>query len=291
MYPQQFQYYEPKSVKEASDLLKKFSGESKVLAGGMSLIPVLKLRISGFEHIIDISSIEGLSYIEEKNNSIEIGSLTTHADVGSSELILNKAPLMTETALHIGDPQVRNMGTIGGSLCHADPSGDWGAALIAMRGSVTASNSRGSRDITSDEFFLDSFITSLEEDEILSAVKIPIYGQNSSGSYVKLERRAGDFAVLGVAAQLSLDSEGVCTYVGVGLTALGATNIRSVSAEEVLKGQKVTSDLISDAANASRNDMDPLDDLIRGSVEYRTDVGGTYVKRALMSAFGKIGGS
>ncbi len=291
MYPRQFQYYQPKSVEEASDLLKKFSGESKVLAGGMSLIPVLKLRISGFENIIDISSIDGLSYIKEDGNALAIGALTTHGEIEASELVQKKAPLLSETASHIGDPQVRNIGTIGGGLSHADPSGDWGAAMIAMRGTLTAANSSGTREISIDEFFLDSFITALEEDEILSVVKVPLYGQRSSGSYVKLERRAGDFAVLGAAAQIGVDSDGVCTYAGIGLTALGETNIRAVAAEEVLVGNRLTPDLISEAAKASRSDMDPMDDLIRGSAEYRVDVGGTYVGRAISAAVKKIGGS
>lgn len=290
MYPAQFQYYTPKNIGEASELLRKHSGESKVLAGGMSLIPVLKLRLTRFEHIVDISGIKGLADIFEEKGHIRIGALATHGEVEASGLIRKKAFLMSETASHIGDEQVRNMGTIGGGLCHADPSGDWGSALIAMRGTVQVSSSDGSREIRADDFFVDSFTPALGEDEILSSVTIPVYGERSSGTYAKLERRAGDFAVLGAAVQLKVDEQDVCKYVGIGLTSLGMTNIRSESAEKALIGKELTPESIADAAESSRDDMDPLDDAIRGSAEYKKEVGSEYVKRALLEAMNRLRG-
>lgn len=290
MYPAQFSYHAPKNMKEALALLREHQGESKILAGGMSLVPVLKLRLTRFEHLVDISGIEGLSSIHDEGKSLRIGAMTTHAEIEHSSVVREKAPLISETASHIGDPQVRNMGTIGGGLCHADPSGDWGSALIAMRGLVHVSGETGDREIQSDDFFEDSFTPSIGEDEILTSVKVPVYGERSSGIYLKLERRAGDFAVLGVAAQLVLDANDTCKYVGIGLTSLGMTNIRASRTEKAISGKRITAELVADAAEEARGDMDPLDDIIRGGAEYKKDVGVSYIRRALMATISKING-
>jgi carbon-monoxide dehydrogenase medium subunit len=289
MIPRSFQYVAPKTIKEAITLLKKYGDEGKILAGGMSLIPVMKLRLASPSCIIDINGISELEYIRESRGKILIGALTRHNTVETSKLIRQKAYLMTETASWIGDNQVRNMGTIGGSLVHSDPSGDWGATILAMRGEIKVRDAKKERMIKADDFFVDTFTSAIKPKEILTEVRIPILPR-SGGAYMKLERKAGDFATVGVAVQLALDADGACKYIGIGLTALGPTNVRSKKAEAVLLGKEISERVIEEAAEAASEDSQPTNDPLRGSAEYKKEMTKVYTKRALMLALSRAKG-
>lgn len=281
MVPRKFEYFAPTSVKDATSLLKKYGSDAKVLSGGMSLIPVMKLRLGSPAYIVDLNRIPGLDYIKPLEGRLLIGALARHYSIESSKVVRDKVPLLSETAGWIGDPQVRNMGTIGGSLSHCDPSGDWGAAILALRGSVKVRGPTKERTIPIDDFLVDTFTSALREDEILTEVSVPIPPARSGGAYVKLERRSGDFATAAVAVQISLDAKGVCTYAGIGLTALGNKNLRASKAEAKLLGKPLTADAISAASEAAASDAEPMSDPLRGSAEYKRDMATVYTKRGL----------
>lgn len=219
MIPRNFQYFAPTTVNEATRLLKKYGSPAKVLAGGMSLIPIMKLRLASPRYIIDINGLSGLEYVKEVAGRLLIGALTRHRAFETSKLVKKKVPLLAETASWIGDPQVRNTGTIGGALSHSDPSGDWGATILALRGEMKVKGPSKERVIRSDDFFVDTFASALKSNELLTEIRISTPPAKSGGAYMKMERKAGDFATVGVATQISLDSKGACSYVGIGLTA------------------------------------------------------------------------
>jgi aerobic carbon-monoxide dehydrogenase medium subunit len=208
MLPRSFQYFAPTTVEQVTGFLKEHEGDVKILAGGMSLIPLMKLRLASPGYIVDINRVKELEYIEESEDgkALLIGSLTRHYALESSALTKKMVPLLSEVAGSIGDPQVRNLGTIGGALAHSDPSGDWGAAILALRGSVSVLGASGERSISIDDFLVDTFTTALREGELITRVSVPIPREGrSGGAYLKLERKAGDFATAGVAAQLVLE--------------------------------------------------------------------------------------
>lgn len=293
MLPRRFNYFAPASVEEATALLREHAGDAKVLAGGMSLIPLMKLRLASPGFLVDINRVKGLEYITESEDgaSLLVGSLTRHHALESSPLVRRRVPLLSEAAGLIGDPQVRNMGTIGGTLAHCDPSGDMGAAILALRGTVEATGPSGKRAIPIDEFLLDTFTTSLKEDELVTRVSIPLPKGKSGGAYLKLERKAGDFAAVGVAAQLALDDGGVCTYAGIGLTALGPKNLRASNGEAALLGKRVTKESIAEAAAAAAKESSPTDDPIRGSARYKREMAEVFTRRALEKALSRARGS
>jgi carbon-monoxide dehydrogenase medium subunit len=287
MLPRSFQYFAPTSVEEAAALLKEHQGDAKILAGGMSLIPLIKLRLASPGHIVDLNRVKGLEYINESDDgrSLLIGSLTRHHALESSPLVRKRAPLLSETAASIGDPQVRNLGTIGGALAHSDPSGDWGASILAMRGTVKVLGPSGERTISIDDFLVDTFTTALREDELITQVEVPLPLEGGSGgAYLRLERRAGDFATVGVAAQLTFEGEADgnhCTYAGIGLTAVGAKNLRASEAEKRLVGRKLTKEVIAEASAAAAKECAPTDDPLRGSAKYKREMAGLFTRRAL----------
>lgn len=285
MHPRSFEYFSPTSVGEVVRMLGEHPGEAKVLAGGMSLIPLMKLRLASPAYLIDINRVEGLDYVEEGDGgrSLRIGALTRHHALESSPLVQSRAPLLSEAAGLIGDPQVRNRGTIGGSLAHSDPSGDLGAAITAMRGTVTAVGGSGERDIPIDQFLVDTFTTSLKEDELVTRVSVPVY-ERGGAAYLKLERKAGDFATVGVAVQVAIEERkdgAYFTYAGIGLTAAGPRSLRASRAEGALVGSKVTKEAISQAAAAAAAESSPTDDPLRGSGKYKREMAGLYTRRAL----------
>jgi aerobic carbon-monoxide dehydrogenase medium subunit len=286
LLPRSFEYHAPHSTKEAIDLLSKLGSETKILAGGMSLIPMMKLRLASPEHVIDINGIRELEYVREDSGSLLIGSLTRHHTLESSNLVQQRVPLLSETATQIGDPQVRNLGTIGGSLAHCDPSGDLGAAILALRGELTILGAKGERRLKIDDFQLDMFSSALEAQEILTQVSVPVPGRRSGHSYKKLERKAGDFATAGVAVQISLDERGVFQSAGIGLTALGPTNLRARKAEGALLGKEPSDKLIAEAAAAAADEAEPSNDPLRGSAEYKRDMARVLAQRALRAAVG-----
>jgi aerobic carbon-monoxide dehydrogenase medium subunit len=287
MLPRSFQYFAPTAVEEVAGLLKEHEGDVKILAGGMSLIPLMKLRLASPGYIVDINRVKGLEYIEESEDgkTLLIGSLTRHHALESSALVKKRAPLLSEAAGSIGDPQVRNLGTIGGALAHSDPSGDWGAAILALRGEVAVLGPSGERSIPIDDFLVDTFTTALKEGELITHVSVPIPPEEGSGgAYLKLERKAGDFATAGVAAQLVLENRkdgGHCTYAGIGLTALGPKNLRASNAEARLVGRRLTKEVISEAASAAAAECAPTDDPLRGSAKYKREMAGLFTRRAL----------
>ncbi len=291
MLPRNFQYFSPRTVEEATAILEEHRGGAKVLAGGMSLIPLMKLRLASPECVVDINHVDGLEYIEESTDggSLLIGSLARHHALESSPVVRRRAPLLSEAAGQVGDPQVRNLGTIGGTLAHCDPSGDMGAAVLALRGVVdVVGPAGGRRSIPIDDLLVDTFTTSLREDELITRISIPLPRKGrGGGAYLKLERKAGDFATVGVAAQLTIDDKtdgGLCTYAGIGLTALGPKNLRANKAEECLVGRKVTAEAIKEAASAAAKECSPTDDPLRGSAGYKREMAEVFTRRALERA-------
>jgi aerobic carbon-monoxide dehydrogenase medium subunit len=289
MLPRSFQYFVPRTVDEVTSFLKDHPGEAKILAGGMSLVPLMKLRLASPAYLVDINRLKGLEYIEESEDggALLIGSLTRHHSLESSALAKEKVPLLAEAAACIGDPQVRNFGTIGGALAHSDPSGDWGATILALRGEVRVIGLSGERSVPIDDFLLDTFTTTLKEDELITRVSVPIPREGSGGAYLKLERKAGDFATVGVAAQVTVEERrdgSYCTCAGIGLTALGPKNLRASKAEELLVGRKLTEESMLEAAKAAEKECSPADDPLRGSAKYKREMAGLFTRRALALA-------
>jgi aerobic carbon-monoxide dehydrogenase medium subunit len=279
--PRSFEYFDPSSVEETLELLHKHGSDAKVLAGGQSLIPIMKLRLASPSYIVDLNRIPGLDYILEDRGKMLIGALVRHRQIVNSELIKKKIPIMTETAELIGDSQVRNLGTLVGSLVHCDPGGDWGSTMIALRATIKVAGQNGARVIKIDDFFEGTFQSAIGSDELVTEVEVPIPKEREGGAYMKFERKAGDFASVGVACQLSFDRSGICTYAGIGLTAAAPTNIRAKKAEDALLGKKISGDDSSRAAKEASEIATPVSDPIRGSAEYKKAMVELFTRRAI----------
>lgn len=288
MIPQAFNYEAPTTLEGAIALLQKYGSDAKIMSGGHSLIPMMKLRLATPEHVIDISGIKGMEYIHEEGGYLKIGALTKEVALEESKLIHSKYPLITDATKMIADPSVRNLATVGGNLAHGDAANDHPAVMLALRASVLASGPNGDREISIDDFFLGFFTTALEPDEILTEIRIPIPPARSGGAYLKMERKVGDYATAGVAVQLSLDASGRCHQIGIALTNVSAASMRSTRAEEALRGQTLSDDLIQKAATMAAQDCDPNADL-RGSVAYKRSIVKTLVTRAIHSAVERAG--
>jgi carbon-monoxide dehydrogenase medium subunit len=286
MYPAQFDYHAPASVREALSLLGRLKDDAKLLAGGHSLIPMMKLRLAQPKHLIDLRKIPGLSGIKENKGGIAIGALTTHYQVESSSLLKQKCPLLPETAGGIGDPQVRNMGTIGGSLAHADPAADYPAAVMALGAELVAQGRKGKRTIKADDFFKGLLTTALQPDEILIEILIPSWPAGTGMSYTKFPHPASRFAVVGVAAVVTLDAKGACSKAGVGITGAGTKVVRAKGVEAALKGKLLDAKTIQAAAEKAPDGVDVQADL-QGSVEYKTHLLKVYCRRALETALSR----
>jgi len=283
MIPRSFEYYAPATAEEAIGLLQQLGPEAKILSGGMSLIPLMRLRLAAPRQVIDINRITGLAEIEETDGFLTIGALTREAELEASELVRAKYPILAATAAVIGDPLVRNRATVGGNLAHADPANDHPATMLALGAEVVATGPTGERRIPITSFFTGFFATALAPDEILTAIRVPIPPPRSGGAYVKLERKVGDFATAGVAAQLTLGGEDVCEQVRIGLTNVGSIPIEARQAEEVLRGKRPEPEVIRQAAQLAAEASDPSTDL-RGSVEYKRDLVRVLTVRALHRA-------
>jgi len=279
MIPAAFDYIVPKTLPEATAELVKHGGEAKVLAGGHSLIPLMKLRLSTPSFLVDIGRIRDLSYIREEDGHVAIGALTTHHDIEFSELLKNKLPLLTSAASQIGDPQVRNRGTIGGAAAHADPFSDFPACLLALDAEFTAVGPRGERSIAARDFFVDTFTSSLEPNEILREIRIPTPPPGSRGTYLKFSRRSQDWAIVAVAAQVRVTGHEV-TQVAVGLTGMGSRPIRASGVEQALRGKAGHDDELRAAAERAVDGTDPQQDL-NGSPDYRRHLAQVLTRRAL----------
>ena len=284
MIPQQFEYSAPKTLDEALGLLAE---GAKPLAGGMSLIPMMKLRLAAPEHLVDLGRIKDLSYIREQGGALHIGATATHHDVESSPLVRGKCPLLADTASHIGDVQVRNMGTIGGSVAHADPAADYPAALQALEAKIVLKGAKSERAVAADEFFVDMFTTALEPGEIVREVIVPVDGEGTGTSYQKVIQPASGFALVGIAVRVRR-SGGKITLVRIGVTGLANRAFRATEAEKALEGRSGTPAEIQAVAALVGQGVDANSDL-HASAEYRMHLATVYAARALAVALGRIG--
>ena len=287
MYPGRFAYFAPRSLEEALSTLDRYGDEARVLAGGQSLIPLMKLRLAEPAALVDVNRVEGLDGLSEAEGYLRIGALARHRTCERSELLRRRYRVLADTAPLVSDPIVRNLGTVGGSLAHADPQGDWGSALLAAGAEAVARSSVGSRSIPLAEFFQGPFTTALEPNEILESVRVPAPPGRSGGAYLKLERKVGDFATVGVAVHLSFD-DGVVGRAGIALTAVGPTNLTAPAAERALAGAELTDEAIAEAARLAAEAADPRDDL-RGSADYKRGVVRVFTERALRRAAAAAG--
>jgi carbon-monoxide dehydrogenase medium subunit len=281
MYPAPFRYEAPKSLDEALDLMRAYGDEAKVLAGGQSLIPMVKLRFATPELLVDINGLPDLGYHEVHDGALEVGALCRHVDLEYSTG-LDLWPLVASAAPLIADPIVRNRGTLVGSVCHADPQGDWASVLLALNGAVVAVGPAGRRVVPATEFVTGPFQNALLPGEIAVAVRLPAPTGAPFGRYLKLERRVGDFATVGVAVALETAGSTVIT-AGVALTGVGANNIKAVAAEQVLAGSALEPDVVEEAARLAAEAAQPRTDH-RGSADYKRHVVRTFVTRALESS-------
>jgi carbon-monoxide dehydrogenase medium subunit len=289
MIPRSFEYHSPRTLDEAIDLLKKLGPEAKLLSGGQSLIPMMKLRLVSPEHIVDINRIPGLNYISETDGHLRIGALTREHELESSDVVKTKFPIISDTAKVIADPLVRSQATVCGNLAHGDPANDHPATMLALGATVVATGPHGQREIAVADFFPALFTTALEPEEILTEIKIPLPPPRSGGAYLKLERKVGDYATAGVAVQISLDDAGACTRAGVGLTNVGMTPIKAKQTEAFLNGKQLDDVTIKQAAELAASESQPMDD-IRGSAEYKRDLVRVLTARALNAAIGRAKG-
>lgn len=282
MYPAQFDYHTPGSIKEALDLLGKHKDDAKLLAGGHSLLPAMKFRLARPAHIVDLRKVPGLSGVKEDGGTLVIGAMTTHYAVESSAVVKSKCGVLAQTAAMIGDPMVRNMGTIGGSLAHADPAADYPATAIAVGAELVAEGPKGKRTIKVDDFFKGLMTTAVGADEILTEVRVPALAANQSAAYMKFPHPASRFAVVGVAAVLTIDG-GKCTKASIGITGAGTHAVRAKGVEAVLTGKALDAASIAAAADKAPDGVDVQADL-QGSVDYKKHLLKVFAKRAIEAA-------
>jgi carbon-monoxide dehydrogenase medium subunit len=282
MYPPSFEYFAPTTLEEAVSILERFGDEGKVLAGGQSLIPLLKLRFAAPRALVDINRIEGLDVIAEEPGGLRIGGRVRHRACERSSLLRGRYQALGDAAPQISDPLVRNLGTVGGSLAHADPQGDWGSVMLAMGASVEVQGPRGSRSIPIADFFQGPFTTALAPAEIVTSLLVPDPGERAGGAYLKLERKVGDFATVGVAVHLALEDGRVKT-AGIGLTAVGPTNLKARDAEQALLGRQLDEEAIREAAELAARAAEPKSDL-RGSADYKRHIVRVFTEDGLRRA-------
>ena len=288
MIPPQFDYHAPGTLDEALGLLGSLD-DPKVMSGGQSLLPMLKLRLASPANIVDIGRIPGLDTLAEEDGFLRIGALVTETQLEQSAVVAERYPILLDTAKVIADPLVRNRATICGNIAHGDPANDHPATMLALGAQVVATGPDGARTIDVGEFFFGLFMTALGEDEILTEIRIPAPAANSGGAYVKLERKVGDYAVAGSAVQLALAGDGTVASAGIGLTNLGIAPIRATAAEEALTGQAPSDDAIAAAAQAAADATEPIPDR-RGSIEYKQNMARVLTARAIRKALARAGG-
>lgn len=282
MYPAAFEYHAPTSVNDALGLLGRLE-DAKLLAGGHSLIPMMKLRLAQPKHLIDLGKVPGLTGIKEDGATLVIGAMTTHWDVESSKVLRAKCPILSETAAVIGDPQVRNLGTIGGSLAHADPAADLPATIIALGAELVCQGPKGRRTVKADDWFQGLMQTALREDEVLVEIRVPALAKGTGGAYMKFPHPASRFAVVGVAGVVTLDAKGICAKASVGVTGAGTKAVRAKGVEAALTGKKLDASTIEAAAQKAADGVDVQADL-QGSVEYKSHLCRVFAKRVITEA-------
>ena len=286
MIPPQFEYFAPETLDEAISLLDDLGPEASVLAGGQSLIPLMKLQLALPAYVVDINRIAGLADITDDDCCLRIGSLTRESDLDRSEAVQTKYPILHDTTSVIADPLVRNMATVGGNLAHGDPANDHPATMLALGAEVIAVGSGGKRVIPVSDFFEGPLATALEQGEILTEIRVPAQPEGSGGAYLKLERKVGDYATAGVAAVITV-SDGVCQQAGIGLTNAGPIPVKASSAESFLVGKKLDDETIREAARLASEEAQPSADL-RGSEEYKRDMVRVIAGRALRMALDRV---
>jgi len=282
MLPSRFEYHRAETLDEALSLLAEHGDDAKVLAGGQSLIPMMKLRFAYPGHLVDVNRIPGLDGIEETDDTLTIGALVRHRALASSELLRARYPTVAAAAPQIADPLVRNLGTIGGSIAHADPAGDLASVMLALGASVVLRSSGGERIVPISEFLVDTFTTSIEPDEMLTQIRVPAAPPRSGGTYLKLERKVGDWATVGVAVSLTL-SNGSIGRAGIALTGVDLKNLQATEAEASLAGAEPTDDAFEQAGRLAAAAANPVSD-VRGPAEYKRHVIEVFVRRGLAQA-------
>lgn len=282
-----FEHHRPSTVAEAVSLLESLE-EPTILAGGQSLVPMLRFRLAVPEAVIDINGIDDLAYLEERDGFLRIGALARHADVEHSSLIADRYGSFADCAPLVADPQIRNRGTIAGSVAQADPKGDWGSVLLAHDGVVVASGPDGERTIPADEFFLLPYDTSLEANELITELRVPMPAEREGSAYHKLKRKVGDYAMTGVAARLVLDDDGRIETAGIGMTAVDITNARAPSAEDRLEGARPSAESFAEAGALAAEDANPESDE-HGDASYKENMVRVLAQRALGDAAERAG--
>jgi aerobic carbon-monoxide dehydrogenase medium subunit len=283
MYPAGFDYLAPTTVDEVLAVLAERGDEAKVLAGGQSLIPMMKLRFAFPETLVDINRVPGLDFLEEADGHLRVGALVRHNDVVASDVVERANHTMAAAAPWIADPIVRNLGTVGGSVAHADPLGDWASVMLACGADVVARSTAGERVIPMADFISGPFTTALEPTELLTELRVPKYVGRGGGTYLKLERKVGDYATVGVAIHLDLDEGGTVSTAGIALTSVASHNIEAVEAEQVLVGETPSEALFAEAADLAASAAEPRDD-VRGTVEYKREIVRVFTRRGLNRA-------
>lgn len=282
MYPAQFEYHTPGTIKEALEMLARYKDDAKLIAGGHSLLPAMKLRLTQPKHLVDLRKLQGLSGVKEEGGTLVIGAMTTHYAVESSPVVKAKCPVLAATAAQIGDPMVRNMGTIGGSLAHADPAADYPATVIAVGAEMVAEGPKGRRSIKVDDFFKGLFTTALAPDEIITEVRVPACGPKVGSAYLKFPHPASRFAVVGVAAVLTMDN-GKVAKASIGITGAGTKAVRAKGVEAGLTGKALDAATIQAAAEKAPDGVDVQADL-QGSEEYKRHLLKVFARRAIEAA-------
>ncbi len=289
MIPAAFDYHAPGSLEEAIGLLQEHGEEAKVLSGGQSLLPLLKLRLGFATQLVDIGRIPGLEHIEETDGYLRIGARTREVALERSDLIREKYPILFDTTMVIADPLVRNRATVGGNLAHGDPANDHPATMLALGAEIVATGPGGERTIPAAQFFKGLFETALAPDEILTEIRVPIPPANSGGAYIKLERKVGDYAIAATAAQVTLGSDGTISGVGIGLTNAGRVPVKATEAEGFLQGKRPSDDTLAEAARLAAQAASPTADW-RGTEEYKREMARVLTGRALAAAVDRAGG-
>jgi aerobic carbon-monoxide dehydrogenase medium subunit len=290
MIPAPFDYHSPKTLSEAVALLGRLGEGAKVLSGGQSLLPLLKLRLGSAGHLVDIGRIPGLEYVKEEGGYLRIGGRTRESALEASDLIRKRYPILAETAAVIADPLVRNLATVGGNLAHGDPANDHPATMLALGAEIVATGPKGERTIPIEKFFTGLFETALAHDEILTEIRVPVPPPKSGGAYVKLERKVGDFATAAAAAQVTLGKNGQIERVGLGLTNAGLTPVKAAAAEKALLGKKPSEAVVAEASRLAAGEASPSADR-RGDVEYKKEMARVLMGRALKKAIARAEGA
>ncbi len=285
--PAPFDYHPAKTVDEAISLLQQYGDEAKILAGGHSLIPAMKLRLSQPEHLIDIGRIPGLSYIREENGAIAIGALTTYTQIETSDVLRRHFALLPECASVIAYQQVRNRGTLVGSIAHSDPASDMPGVVLALKGEIVAQGPNGRRTINADDFFVGTFTTALEPNEVVIEVRLPIPPARTGSAYEKLANKASHYAVAGCAAVVTLDGDGTCTSASVAITGAAMQTMRAKGVEAALTGKKLDAATIAEAASHAPEGLELVSD-IHGSKEYRSRMTVVMAQRAITRAVERV---